>query len=353
LVVILFVVSGYASGKSQIWKKAGKYFYKAVEAMCTLYTANEIITHAVYGTDASGSWLHESHIKHFREDLDFQTFTKIEESHVMRQQITHESETTHSPMRNIRNNNDLFFLNVDIKAANATWYYEKKLKYIEDGNGGWEQDLDYGAKVYSSPQTFKQYSKLLKRHYYVDMGEHNQPGSEGLYIRYASSYKYKVGKWPLISKVHSDHWSITDLHQPTLDIAQEKDFRYDAVFHYDYRKLTWVNQTPGYWKVQENIRHKKEVDGIKAWEEEPRYIEGTDLLEVRQIMTGWYPMRGRIIWKAHLESNEEKSVPVKRKSSLDTADSLAIETNKVMKVFEYDVDPESVETESLLRRWYW
>ena len=339
LVVILFVVSGYASARSEIWKKVGKFFYKAAEAVCTLYTANEIITHALYGTDASGGWQHEAHAEHFEDDPDFRAFTERKREFKYDNVLQEDHTATYSPNNRIVNRRNYFSdAGTDIWAANAAWYEIHTVRYIDDGDGGWERDLDHGTVVRSGDKFM-----TLDRSGYADMNEDGTIAGAGLYIDWGVSYKYKVGKWPLISKVHSDAWGFDrSIHQPTLDIAQKDDLRYDAKFHYDFRKLRWISGTrssPGYWQKQKNTWTSVDWKGIKAWEEETKYIDGDEILDSGEIMTDWKKVVGGISWRAHLES-ETKSVPVKRKPSLDTADSLAIGTNIVMEVLEWKVDPD-------------
>ena len=347
VVIILFIVSGYAS--AGIWKKAGQFFYKAVEAVCTLYTANEIITHALYGTDASGGWQHEARAEHFKADPDFRAFTEMKKKQIYGNVLQEDRTKTYSPNNRIVNSDNSFFAGDDIWAANAAWYEWLVERYIEDGNGGWKQDLDYGTITRSGDK----YLAFPRPGSYADMNEDGTLASAGLYVSWGISYKYKVGKWPLISKVHSDVFRTSRLHQPTMDIAQENNLRYDARFHYDFKKLRWIRGTRsegGWWQSQEPTETSVDWKGIKAWKETTKYIDGDKILKSGRIMDDWKKVVGRVSWRAHLES-ETKAVPVKRKPSLDTADSLAIETNIVMKVLEWDVDPETLERGSLDRPW--
>ena len=351
LVVILFVVSGYASARSEIWKKVGKFFYKAAEAVCTLYTANEIITHALYGTDASGGWQHEARAEHFKDDPDFRAFTEMKQKQIYGNVLQEDRTRTYSPNGNRIVNWDHRFSadGSDIWAANAAWYEWLVERYIEDKNGGWKQDLDYGTITRSGDEYV-----AFDRPGYADMNEDGTLASAGLYIASGVIYKYKVGKWPLISKVHSDVARTWKIHQPTLDIAQENNLRYDARFYYDFRKLRWIRGTrssAGYWQKQNHTETSVDWKGIKAWKETTKYIDGDKILKSGRIMTDWKKVVGRVSWRAHLES-ETKSVRAKRKPSLDTDDDLAEDVIlEDIRVNEWDVDPETLERGSLDRPW--
>ena len=351
LLILILVVA------SAGWVTVGQKVWQAVEAGCTLITIGATL-HAIYGiaTPEIGT-VYQAEAEHHVDSPSWSSVFSHEINSVYYGEFTSDGEmTTHSPDSQISDWDKMRKVGAVNSAYGARVVFSSftSVRYVEHEDGGWDLDPEYGVQTWSAPEfTSDQFIEFLVSDAVFD--------ALGVFILWGHSEMYGINKWPMISEITNDGWVGTSLNQKSLDLAESRDIRYDACFHYDVKDLTWEEGSesqPGYWSKGAVIEDMVFWTNIPAWKDrEIELVSGNKILKrPARLLHDWYRLLGMRKFKT-VETHSNRNVAIKISDILGEDENgdniLGNETNVVRRLPVIDYGITITETESLTRKWRW